>query len=162
MGKYSQHPRTPKRATISVCTAVHGTNAQFRSRTSSVGGFADEISRKIVCERAAREGVPTAGKVFCPQLVPQGDPFSPEGLVSDLSEVKARCEQRGHGVKGSVNVARQIPDEPDPLDVPYRINSKIVEEKVQQHIALNGPVVGEKRKELAHDVEQEMLPSTAG
>jgi hypothetical protein len=143
-----------------VPTAIR-TDSRFLSGLHTDDGFGgDDLTRRTVHRRARAAGISPTGKKWCPQLVPHGDPMSPEGLVSDMHEAEARCRQNGYGASGRINTNKRELDEHDPLEKPYRINDAVVEQKVQERIAREGPVSPKKREQLTGDIRESMMPAT--
>ncbi len=129
---------------------VMGTDRTFMQGRPTDGAQFDgtpPIVGRAYVKQAEAAGVNVSGKVYSSTLA--RFPGDPRAWVSGISDVKARCEEQGWGCHGALNIP-EPESEPEP-EKPYRVAPKIIENEVNQMIAI-APELARKREELTHEV----------
>jgi hypothetical protein len=117
--------------------------AFFQGRPLGVGQFADVPLVARHHERIAEDaGVSTVGKAYLGTLARY--PGDPEAWVSDLHDVRTKCEERGWGCDGAIKVEAR---EGEMTSGRYRVADDIVEAHVDDEIA-EDPALAPRRDEV--------------
>lgn len=93
---------------------------------------------------AKRQGVSLSGKRYMTSLVrPEfAGRFDPQALVDSTGDVKRTLESRGWGTvedsESMVNVKPREIEEDHPLDQPYSVDPKLVEERLNMELEAEG------------------------
>lgn len=125
-----------------VSFGIGGTNSQFMSGKQT----GDEVLKRYgpvfaarMEKKARKLGISTAGKAYISQLATEF--CDPRALVSDTSDVVARCKALNRASEGMVNVERyETPPTP-----PVAIGNDIIARRMQDAIA-EDPSLGSKKK----------------
>ena len=132
-----------------------GTDRTFwQGREFGGGQFRDRpLIGKHHLALADKAGVSVVGKVYNGTLARY--PGDPEAWVSDLGDVKRRCEERGWGCEGAITVKAAPAGDAEPQ--PYRVADDLVERYVDEAIDDN-PDLAPKRAA----VKEELASKLAG
>jgi hypothetical protein len=114
--------------------------AFFQGRHLGVGQFADVPLVARHHERIAEAaGMSTVGKAYLGTLARY--PGDPEAWVSDLHDVKTKCEERGWGCEGAIKVEAR---EGEVTPGRYQVADDIVEACVDDRIAEDPDLAGDR------------------
>ena len=113
--------------------------------------------RRIAAAKAA--GVNPHGKKWIGQLCRPGMPDDPTAWVSDAGDVKRRCEDRGWGCEGAVNV--EAPKVDVRLPKPYVRESFVNEEIGRAEQKAGQAIRGKERSDLAQKIRAKHTPAYA-
>lgn len=155
--------RPVKPTTLDVCTTFHGTDTQFMRGTHLDDGFGtDNKTRQKVHAKARAQGINPTGMKWVPGLVPKGEQYSPDGLVNGRGDVVKRCQNKGWGCEGRINVKAVEPDEPGMHERQYEIADDLIAEDVDKIVKQEhgGKVSKKKREQLSDDCRTKAMPDS--
>jgi hypothetical protein len=125
-----------------------GTDRAFlQGRHLGLSQFADMPLAARHHERIAEtSGISTVGKCYISTLARY--PGDPQAWVSDLHDVRARCEERGWGCEGAIKVA---PREDRAPVGRYQVAEELVEDYTDD-VVMENPDLGARRSEVREEV----------
>lgn len=115
--------------------------------------------RQVYMAKAKAAGVNPDGKKYIGQLA--SEPGDPRAWVDSSTDIRQRCEEKGWGCDGIVNVsAPEI--QVDDLSGPYKVSDKIVEERFAEAIAENPEIAPTPREqtELKEQLRERLSGTT--